>query len=934
MAKTKFLSIKWKFAFLITATLILLQSYLTYLTYFDTTKTFVQQGEKAQARYFHIARTVIKNSSKVLELFAESIFLLEQPDNSSGSARNRIMSLLDQNWSNWQFIWGLETAVLTDENGKTVKGWGGLVLKNLNSQIQQVLKMEKPLHSVLGADECYTVITIPIISSFKIVGTLSLGRSLADGIMEYQESTGTDIVILKRVEKGNYQVSAITHSVKNAPLVDHIMQKYSLNDLMHKNIIFIHKNGFYNVQTHTMDNSHTPSSLILIIDEITSEYNEMQTHLVNMVLNNLLGLMTTLLVLFFLLHALLKRVAGLSSVLPMLVRHDYEKIRQLLHQKKNFHYIHDEIDNLSAIAGEVNDQLEFLEKESQKKTLLLTQNSLALKKEKDFIEKLVQTAPILIITQTYSGEILFINNEALVLYGASQDELIGKSFDNFFSVRQPHNQRKLMVLRQGYDTRSIQYDGDMTSSSGSTHSVSWLHSTLYPKGETTPVILTIGLDITDRKKAEDQMLWLATHDHLTRLSNLRKFNQEFEKIIDQARRYDHQVALFYLDLDQFKIINDTQGHHKGDIVLQTVAQTLKGITRKSDLICRIGGDEFTLLMPNATDDGILSLASKINEVLIKTPVQGIGHNFKITASIGIALFPHHGTCVNDLLSNADLAMYHAKESGYGQFHIYSPQRQYQVHLTQKIYWKNIIEEAIKKDRFILYFQPIMNLTTDTVSHYECLVRLISENDSIIAPGEFIEHAESIGLIGRIDRLVMAKAIEQHIEFNKTNNSVGLSINLSGRSLNDKAIYHDIKRLLALPGVKPEKIIFEITETSAVSNFSSAQQLIDEVKNFGCQFALDDFGVGFSSFRYLKDLDVDYIKIDGTFIKKIDQNHEDKIFVKTMSEIAHALGKKTIAEFVENQAIVSILKEYKIDFAQGYHIGKPQPIERIKNNVLC
>ncbi|MDY0374999.1 MAG: EAL domain-containing protein, partial [Desulfobacterium sp.] len=182
------------------------------------------------------------------------------------------------------------------------------------------------------------------------------------------------------------------------------------------------------------------------------------------------------------------------------------------------------------------------------------------------------------------------------------------------------------------------------------------------------------------------------------------------------------------------------------------------------------------------------------------------------------------------------------------------------------------------------------------------------------------------LIGQIDRIVLGKAIDQHLEFKRQKNPVGLSINLSGRSLNDRTVFHEIRRLLTLPGVTPGKIIFEITETTAISNFTSAQSLINETKTLGCRFAIDDFGVGFSSFRYLKDLAVDYIKIDGSFIKKIDKSQADRLFVKSISEISHALGKKTIAEFVENEAIVTILKEYDIDYAQGYHIGKPQPLQ--------
>ncbi len=936
MPAKKFYSLKWKFAIIISSAIVLLLGYLTGLSYLDTTQAFLDQGKKAQMRHFHIAKAIINNTSKVLELFAESIFPGEPSDSSSQLLQEQTIALMDKNWLNWQLIWGLEAAVLTDHDGKKIKTWGH-VLKGLSPQIQQVLKQEVPMHTMACTNECYATMTIPIIWSFKPIGTLTLGRSLADGMIEFQKATQTDMVILTRVgEKqatpdDTYQLSAMTHAAHNAPLIQALQKHHVLDDLVHKNILFRHGKKFYNIQAHAMEEIHDPSSLVVIIDEITAEYQEMHHHLARMVLTSLMGLLTILLVLFLLVHALLKRVGTLAAVLPLLAQHDYPNVRRIMDREETYSHGYDEIDNLIAVARQVTDQLETLKNETQAQTLLLTRKSQDLKREKEFIERLVQTAPILIMTQTDSGEILFVNNAALALHGKKQAAVVGKSFDDFFSSEGRHHHREqLMALRQGKEISTLQYDAEMNSPSG-THVISWFHSTLDPQGKTAPVILTIGLDITDRKRAEEQMVWLATHDHLTKLSNLRHFNHEFERIIDQAQRYGEQVALFYLDLDQFKIINDTQGHHRGDVVLQTVAQTLLRITRKSDLICRIGGDEFTLLMPNATGKAVLALAKKINHALGKTPVDGMGHNFKISASIGISLFPQHGDSIHDLLSNADLAMYHAKKSGYGQFHIYSAKQPYQVHLTQGMYWKNVLEDAIENDRFVLYFQPILDLKTDRISHYECLVRLISEQGSVVPPGEFIEHAEVLGLIGHIDRIVMAKAIAQHLEFNKRGITVGLSINLSGRSLNDRTVSHEIRKLLTLPRVNPEKIIFEITETAAISNFSSARTLINEMKNLGCRFAIDDFGVGFSSFQYLKDLAVDFVKIDGSFIRKIDTSHEDRIFVKSMSEITHALGKKTIAEFVENESIVTVLRAYGIDYLQGYHIGKPLPIDRINES---
>ncbi|MCU7836412.1 MAG: EAL domain-containing protein [gamma proteobacterium symbiont of Taylorina sp.] len=428
----------------------------------------------------------------------------------------------------------------------------------------------------------------------------------------------------------------------------------------------------------------------------------------------------------------------------------------------------------------------------------------------------------------------------------------------------------------------------------------------------------------DSKEKTLQISWIASHDSLTGLYNRHYFHGEFKKIITIAKRYQNKVALFYLDLDQFKIINDTQGHKMGDQLLIQVANVLKSqLNRESDLLCRLGGDEFAIVTPITEIQGTVSLAGKINQLIYNLEFNNIAH--QVGFSIGVSIYPEHGNSIYELLSNADLAMYKAKESGFNQYHIYDPNNNYHQELNKKLEWKQLIEKTIAEKQLTLYYQPILNLHTQVISHYECLLRIIKENGEVMGPVDFIQYAEELGLIETIDILVIKLAIEQHIELQKKNKShLKLAINLSGRSINNDKVKAEIKSSLKNPEVCSEKIIFEITETSAVTNFSSAQIFISEIRALGCQVALDDFGTGFSSFYYLKNMSFDYIKIDGAFIKRIETDKEDKIFVKALSDVARALGKKTIAEFVETENIIDILKELKIDYAQGYHISKPLP----------
>ncbi len=427
----------------------------------------------------------------------------------------------------------------------------------------------------------------------------------------------------------------------------------------------------------------------------------------------------------------------------------------------------------------------------------------------------------------------------------------------------------------------------------------------------------------ERELARKQSMWVATHDELTNLYNRRYFQKEFEQQISTAKRYDRKIALFYLDLDQFKIINDRHGHDAGDKLLIEVASTLNKLIRNTDTLCRIGGDEFAILTPVTDTVGVMSLAIKINHTLNEMIFKQYKNSYHIGASIGIAIYPTHGNNIHDLLTNADLAMYKAKETSFNIYHIYDREMDYHQELNKKLDWKVLIEQSIKNNWLNLYYQPIMDLKTSTISHYECLLRVIKDTGEMIMPADFIQYAEELGLIETIDIMIINLAIKKHIQMQEQGKlKLKLAINLSGRSLSNDKVKIEIKRLLALPEVQADKIIFEITETSAVTNFNIAQSFISEIKALGCSIALDDFGTGFSSFFYLKNMTVDYIKIDGSFIQRIESDKEDKIFVKALSDVARALNKKTIAEFVETESVINILKELDIDYAQGYHISKP------------
>ncbi|MCU7939736.1 MAG: bifunctional diguanylate cyclase/phosphodiesterase [gamma proteobacterium symbiont of Bathyaustriella thionipta] len=359
-------------------------------------------------------------------------------------------------------------------------------------------------------------------------------------------------------------------------------------------------------------------------------------------------------------------------------------------------------------------------------------------------------------------------------------------------------------------------------------------------------------------------------------------------------------------------------------MLKLISDKIKHSLKQFDIIARLGGDEFAVVLTDVSEKVAIRVAKRIINSLrvIETNVLGGAH--KISVSIGIVLYPNDGFNVPDLLANADLAMYQAKEKKRGSFHLFSSQDQGRERVNQLMARKERIESAINEDRFILYFQPIMEITSGKIKRYETLIRMIDKNGDIQTPDSFIPEAEQLGMIGEIDRLVMKKAIQALDSFISSGFDLSLSVNLSGKAMDSPDILVLIQEQLQKYKVEPSRLVIEITETAAVSDIVGAERLMREIKELGCHFALDDFGVGFSSFFYLKQLPVDVVKLDGMFIRQLPHSDDDQVFVKALNDMAHGLGKQTVAEFVENEEILEMLAYYEVDYAQGYYIGRPLP----------
>lgn len=427
-----------------------------------------------------------------------------------------------------------------------------------------------------------------------------------------------------------------------------------------------------------------------------------------------------------------------------------------------------------------------------------------------------------------------------------------------------------------------------------------------------------------------EISYQASHDMLTGLINRREFEARLEKAIADVRHNNRNHVLCYMDLDEFKVVNDTCGHVAGDALLQNLAKHLEGKIRNTDTIARLGGDEFGLLLPLCNIDKAREIANNLRQTIKDFQFVWDKKAFDIGVSIGLVEINENMRTLNDILKAADSACYVAKDLGKNRIHIYQDD---DIQLTQRLgdmHSAQAVQKSLADDRFILYAQEIhANQGCKIKWHGEFLIRMLGNNDELIFPDKFIPAAERYHLMVDIDKWVINKSFEYIKKLEKKyDGAVLCSINLSGQSICEHDFLNYIVNKLDSSGISPSSVCFEITETAVVSNFFYAEKLLEILKGMGCSFSLDDFGSGLSSFGYLKRLSVDYLKIDGSFVKSMLENKKDYALVKSINQVGKELGMKTIAEFVENEELHKALKKFEVDYVQGYGISKPAPLRTI------
>lgn len=570
------------------------------------------------------------------------------------------------------------------------------------------------------------------------------------------------------------------------------------------------------------------------------------------------------------------------------------------------------------------------------------QNSIELQRER--LQAILESVGEGVYGVDNDGRLTFVNHATLKVLGVDDDSsLIGvPAIDALHYTDEGRHGVDQLRDAYGKDAKLRCWETNFRHHSGKPVPVECTISPLKLNGEQDGSVIAFR-DISNQKMLEEKLRWQATHDHLTNLYNRRYFENHLEKEIRDSQRTGIMGAMIYIDLDRFKYVNDTAGHETGDRMLLEISRVLSKMLRRNDVVARIGGDEFAILMKNVDSVLATSLANEYRSALSNISINGGKQTYHVHASFGVAMMDDENMTAGDLLANADIACHIAKRMGKNQSHLYDQASDERNAMGTELGWSTRIRNALDNDDFELHYQPIVSMAdinlknlpaqdgaiwqthlsdNDGAFHYEVLVRMRGENGELYYPSSFLPTAERFNLLMELDMWVVENALKDIAASGNPKGKVTLSINLSGHSLDDDEAQSNIIKLLQEYSVPPSSIVFEITETSAIANLEQANRFIRDMCAIGCRFSLDDFGSGFCSFAQLKNLPTNLVKIDGQFVKSMARGATDRAIVTAMNDVAHSLGRYTVAEYVESPEVIRLLKICGVDKVQGNYISRP------------
>lgn len=928
-----FISIKWKAVIFLSLVLFLITlAWVTQSIYqnIDNYRVGIEQNQK---RHQKILDQLITDNYLKLSQYAQLI--VDNPQIKSKNITensNSVNQYLQDQWFAWNLNIGIDYVAILNVNKEFLaeahQFENKASLESLHDSLRLFVSQvkRKPQTFVFCSDSCQQLVMESFVFEDGSLGVIILGQNMSDVITRYQAVSSSDVAVIidskeevnttngHYIEDWNAHIWAMTNFEEMFP----ILKEYSTQNDIHsiqEVSLWNAWNNNYSVQKMIPSNYIQVGSTAYymnIADE-SKRQELLKLEIMNEVSTSLVGWFVAELFLIFVMLGPIKRLLRIVQALELLPKHQYKAAAELVKSSKG--YIRDELTQLEDSTLYLSNELDSLHNKVEVSKEELNSKIMMLTRSKAFLQRLFDNANLYILTQSYKFETTSHNNLFV-------KDLLKNQHTNFLDLFISSFDRELFEdglegLKEGL-VESFQQEVNMHTKQGEDRTLTWTH-TLVKDDRGYDQILSIGVDITQRKKDEIALHWLANNDSLTKIGNRRAFNKDLESVLSSEK----SGAVIFIDVNRFKQINDIYGHLAGDKVLVDIADQLKKHTRENDSISRLAGDEFTIVLPGVSADNLPHVLANLSEELSRTIELDDERKVEYSVSLGGALFPEHGTDEQTLIVHSDMAMYKSKKKGLKNWHIFDYEDDQLSDLKAEHDLMECLKQALQKDLFLLVYQPILTIENHHVSHYEVLLRLKSLNEEWISPGVFIPVAERVGLIREIDFWVIRNVFGYLQVVLQEQPDLKFSINVSAPSLQEQLFSRNFIQLMDEYSISSKNLIVELTETAYIDNFVQVLKNLQDLNALGVSIALDDFGVGYSSFSYLKQLPLTYVKLDGSYIQNIHNIPQNQAFIKSVVIMAKAFGMQTIAEFVEDQEILDELVNLQVDFAQGYYIGKPQ-----------
>ena len=930
--RTLFLSLRWKIFILLVVVLVGVQGLYALFSLTQLEEQFKLQRQKINnAEIARLNGSVEASYQRLLEA-AELLPLIDisQTDEYI-SPLVQLSQTINLKFDAFQLGGSVNAAYLYDDEARMVGFWGNKVHIPA-AEIQAVYDTERPLRKLSCNTVCIRYVAIPIQLNGAKQGVLMVGRFLYDVIYDIKQQTTLDIGLALQapgdageMPEWGLLINSLTNRARNQELLETLSREQ----------LFSATGGVYQLDSNDrqyeilfspLEGVTEGTAYWVVLDDISSHLESIESSLINYLLLGVGGILSALILLTMLLQQPINFFALLSRQLSLLSQNKFGEFRDSLgqHNERKSLFGSDERDLLVSSAIQLSEQLERLGDEVDERTDSLEKSRQALTKERDFLFGLLETAPLLIITQNSSGDLRSVNHFGMQLMG-----LESRNFrkDNFLKSLQREEERQEFIsqtqrLMDGLESQ-VRTDSVLLDNSGNRHDISWLHARLRHSKDEEPLMLSIGMDISDRKRAERRLHWLANHDPLTERPNRLFFMSCLNDAIEKSRVQRSHVSLLFIDLDRFKEVNDSLGHQVGDKLLKVATKRINECIRESDLLARLGSDEFTVLLTSVRDlEGAEVVASKVLQAF-QQPFWIGEYEIVVTVSIGISIFPDHGSDAAGLIKHADVAMFQAKDAGKNCYYIYDVEKDHQRY--ERFSLGADLRKAIQNDELVLYYQPQIDASTGEVVGVEALVRWQHPTAGLLPPDRFIPLAEELDLIIPLGEWVLREACQQMQAWTKVGvPRMKIAVNLAGQQIAHERLIRSVEEALEESGLRADQLELEVTENFVIRQPEVTVGKLTYLREKGITLAMDDFGTGYSSLSYLKKLPIDKLKIDRSFVKDIGVDRSDESIIKATLAMCHSLGLEVVAEGVETTEQLSFLTDNGCQVIQGYYYSKPLP----------